>query len=263
MALERAGCSDPVVFLRNRALAGRPSLRVEDAGDRELDITARIVGGQTAEKGEYPYFVQGDGCGGTMIWKDVILTAAHCKSAWKGNALVGAYRRSEDKDGAEYIPVRRRSVHPYWGGVDTFEYDFMLVFLQHPPKATARVQLARSEPMVNETVTTIGMGVVKETGGSPTTLQKVNLTYVPALQCATKYYKADLFEGDELIDLNSMVCAFGENKDSCQGDSGGPLLNRKGRQIGVVSWGIGCGDKEYAGVSLACCCCLGCALRRN
>jgi len=40
-------------------------------------------------------------------------------------------------------------------------------------------------------------------------------------------------------------------KDSCSGDSGGPLMRVAGStvyQVGVVSWGIGCGKAEFPGV---------------
>ena len=55
-----------------------------------------------------------------------------------------------------------------------------------------------------------------------------------------------------------MVCAGSKDGgvDSCQGDSGGPLLdvstNRYNKQryslVGVVSWGIGCANKNRFGV---------------
>ena len=42
-----------------------------------------IVGGRVADPGRYPYFVRllydgVVGCGGTLVWTDLILTAAHC-----------------------------------------------------------------------------------------------------------------------------------------------------------------------------------------
>lgn len=53
----------------------------------------RIIGGEDASIGKYPFFVQGSGCGASLIWKDIVLTAAHCKgnvANWRGRVLVGA-----------------------------------------------------------------------------------------------------------------------------------------------------------------------------
>jgi len=48
-----------------------------------------------------------------------------------------------------------------------------------------------------------------------------------------------------------MVCAGVPEggKDSCQGDSGSALvLKKSGKQVGIVSWGLGCAEKEHPGV---------------
>jgi len=48
-----------------------------------------------------------------------------------------------------------------------------------------------------------------------------------------------------------MVCAGMPEggKDSCSGDSGGALVIKKsGKQVGIVSWGIGCAEKDHPGV---------------
>jgi secreted trypsin-like serine protease len=45
----------------------------------------------------------------------------------------------------------------------------------------------------------------------------------------------------------SMFCAGFNGHDSCQGDSGGPIVS-KGCQIGIVSWGNGCGRSNFPGV---------------
>ena len=56
---------------------------------------------------------------------------------------------------------------------------------------------------------------------------------------------------------NSFTCAGGEaGKDACRGDGGGPLvcsgLDTEGTerytQVGIVAWGIGCGEENVPGV---------------
>lgn len=44
-----------------------------------------------------------------------------------------------------------------------------------------------------------------------------------------------------------MFCAGSPGHDSCQGDSGGPII-RGNVLVGLVSWGVLCGEPGYPGV---------------
>ncbi|GKZ00404.1 hypothetical protein MPSEU_000993400 [Mayamaea pseudoterrestris] len=175
---------------------------------------------------------------GSMIWKDILLTAAHCNgSPWTGDVIVGAYRYKTVSDGAELIGVKGQFLHPKWGGIYNYRYDFMVVALNSKAaniNGRTVSKLSSGRPARGEVLTTLGMGTVTE--GKPylfpAVLQEVNVAYVPTSQCARQY-------GSNFIYGDTMICASSPNKDSCQGDSGGPLLRSNGHQVGIVSWGIG------------------------
>jgi secreted trypsin-like serine protease len=48
-------------------------------GNLDFDLSDRIVGGEDAVAGEFPFFVQWRGCGASLIWEDILLTAAHVR----------------------------------------------------------------------------------------------------------------------------------------------------------------------------------------
>jgi len=91
-----------------------------------------------------------------------------------------------------------------------------------------------------------GWGRLSAEGEQPTVLHHVTVPFVSQKRCTDSY-------GSTITD--NMLCA-GNVKDggvdSCQGDSGGPLTwqdpNGKIKVMGVVSFGIGCGQKGYPGV---------------
>lgn len=75
--------------------------------------TAHIVGGIEAPVGKYPSYVHvasGQLCGGTLIRPDVILTAAHCASAYKSIVFVGSTWISGEPD-AEEIGIKEIFPH--------------------------------------------------------------------------------------------------------------------------------------------------------
>jgi hypothetical protein len=91
-----------------------------------IPAESRIVGGNDADAGDYPFFVQGNGCGGSLVWDDVVLTAAHCQGAFDGTVLVGPYIEDETFGWAQYIGVDQEVPHPSYNR-NSEAYDFMLV----------------------------------------------------------------------------------------------------------------------------------------
>ncbi|XP_042137708.1 serine protease 44 isoform X5 [Peromyscus maniculatus bairdii] len=95
-----------------------------------------------------------------------------------------------------------------------------------------------------------GWGRTFEKGRASGQLREVELSIIRYEQCdeilreSTGKLFAQVQEGS--------VCGYSERGgDSCQGDSGGPLIcefNETWVQVGIVSWGIGCGRKGIPGV---------------
>lgn len=81
--------------------------------------------------------------------------------------------------------------------------------------------------------------------GSPVLLETAVETVAPSV-CKKRYATSKIDAGQ--------LCAGLEQggKDSCQGDSGGPLVASDAGgcpwQVGVVSWGVGCAEKQAYGV---------------
>ena len=89
-----------------------------------------------------------------------------------------------------------------------------------------------------------GWDRLESRGSQPDILQEVEVETMTNRACARSH-------GDHKI-TNNMICAGSQGRDACWGDSGGPLavMGQDGsfRQIGVVSWGNGCGTPGYPGV---------------
>ena len=86
------------------AVVSSVSLRGGDVGRRELKLGTRIINGNKAAEGRYPYAVSlrddvGHFCGGSLVAPDVVLSAAHCAGG-DYKAVVGRHRL-ESKDGDE------------------------------------------------------------------------------------------------------------------------------------------------------------------
>ncbi|KAI2509873.1 peptidase [Fragilaria crotonensis] len=123
------------LLANNEDLHIKEETRAENAHDlnsRRVQ-TNRIVGGNQATKGEYPYFVQWErGCGASLIHSDIILSAAHCNgSNLPTGVIVSAYQNDRAIDGAQARTIVQRVQHPNYDS-STEKNDFLIMRLDSP-----------------------------------------------------------------------------------------------------------------------------------
>jgi trypsin len=237
-----------VLFVENAVLKEiGEELPVED----ESDGSTRIVGGQIMQIESASYIVSifyklRHLCGGSIISKKWIASAAHCvidRDAKNYKVRSGSSRKSRGgtmTDAAEVIP------HPEYDS-KTLNYDYMLIKLATKLEFTQRqqpIKLAEENSKAyfeDEEVLTSGFGQTQNEMQSSEFLRGVVVKFTGRTACKKAY--------PDLI-TDYMVCAGSKsNQDSCQGDSGGPLESIKtGELVGIVSFGMACADPSYPGV---------------
>ncbi len=228
--------------------------------------TPRIVGGQDAEPGAYPYqvFISAGfySCAGTLLSDEWVLTAAHCLYAgecgpripdFQISITAGAHNIGTAEATQQEIDVAETIVHPNYI-CSTNDNDLSLMRLVEPATLNYYVQpISWVTPQeVDLTVpgveaVTIGWGRTSEGGSTSDILQEVTVPLVSNETCNSKA----AYNG--LVSDNMMCAGYAEGEqDACSGDSGGPLLVPDGaggfRQAGITSWGDGCARPNKYGV---------------
>jgi len=249
--------SQQCIFTSARSLRRRNT-----SADRELNT--RIIGGSEAKEDRFSYAVSlsdhiGHFCGGSLIAKDVILTAAHCQG---GNYNVVLGRHDVDDNDGEVIAMKKELPHPNYDSQST-NNDFMLVFLDSAVSATnvdlVTLNSDSSVPNVGDAVTVMGWGDVDirdDVSKLSDVLMNVQVNVISNQACDDSEGTIDGYYDNYNNQITQdMLCAKvdGGGEDSCQGDSGGPLVIKGANssqdvQVGVVSWGIGCASEHFPGV---------------
>lgn len=233
----------------------------------------RIVNGVASNNGEWrstvalvnpraPTAYDGLFCGGTLIAKRWVVTAAHCVAGRDPditNVVTGRYKLSNQSDGQQLRPSRI-IIHPDYQASGPPINDVALLRLATP--ATSRVlDLAPAGTQFGggAEVRTAGWGCLLQISPTseacsiasayPDNLQQVGLNVVSFSGCSKSYADTGV-----VIDNRAMLCAarfWTRPRDACVGDSGGPLTaNIGGRRylVGLTSFGAGCAYSPYPGV---------------
>jgi len=265
--------SDDVSFL--------PSAEKRECGLPKKTDLNQIIGGEKTSPGKYPYAallgytVESDnnnkgkkkietkyGCGGVLINKWYVVTAAHCQNDNITSVRLGEWEVTiVNPNGTELPPVQdfiinSNMVHVHEDYKDElpFPNDIALIKLPTPAVLNEGVQMAclpmdeifaaksigvddLREGLVKKYATVVGWGFssLAYLSGGFTTVpekiqQKLNQQILNAAECSEKLKKSN-FNPE-----SSQICAGGEEgKDSCKGDSGGPLFIKHLAQNGQPS----------------------------
>uniref|UniRef100_A0A672S1H7 Trypsin-2-like n=1 Tax=Sinocyclocheilus grahami TaxID=75366 RepID=A0A672S1H7_SINGR len=212
-------------------------------------LNPKIVGGQNAVRGSWPWqasinYVPNGGlvCGGSLINKDWVLSAAQCFQEYVLTLLTVS--TTINKTVAQII------IHPKYNPDNFFENDIALVQLSSSVTFNDYIRpvclAAAGSTFDAGTESWItGWGKLNYGGENttiPKTLQEVNIPLVSQSDCEHAY---------ERIIPDNILCAGPAEggKGSCQGDGGGPLVINGSQwfQSGISIFGVNCTAPTYPG----------------
>ncbi|XP_019526171.3 chymotrypsin-2-like [Aedes albopictus] len=208
-----------------------------------LEWEGRIVGGQNAASGQFPYQVSLRSsanhhfCGASIINNRWVLSAAHCtvgRTLANTRVVVGTHLLNS----GGFSHASSRIVNHGSYNANTLANDVSLVqtasvigfnSLAQPIGLGATNIVTASGALVS------GWGRLGSTAGVPNNLQWLSTSIISLADCRARHTvanRASVFD-------NTICTLSPTGQGTCMGDSGGPLVHG-GLQQGIVSWGIPC-----------------------
>lgn len=231
------------------------TLQCIECGKSSAAPSSRIVGGTEAVNGAWPWQVslQVSGqhsCGGSVISRYWILSAAHCFKYSSSPSLWRVYYGDVNLENMFNSRVQKIIKHKDFD-TRTNNYDIALLKLDTPltfnnkvrPVCLPNVDLNLS---ANRQAWITGWGALQSTGPTPKIMNQAKVTIYSRATCNAP----EVLNGEV---TKAMFCAgsLEGGVDSCQGDSGGPLVVKEGDRwwlAGATSYGYGCALKNKPGV---------------
>jgi len=219
-------------------------------------------------------------CGGSLIAKNVLLTAAHCVDEFIATPEVIKVRCGEWDTQQAIEPLKHEdrngykiTLHPLFKAT-TLVNDVALIHLQEDFQLKPHINticLPDQDSQDNldfsdRGCVATGWGKDKygRQGQYQVIMKQVEMDLVEHGQCQSLLRTTKV--GKRFILDDSLLCAGGKpNEDTCKGDGGGPLVcprytnnanQQQYVQAGIVAFGIGCGTEipgVYANVSTSLC----------
>ncbi|CAG7727597.1 unnamed protein product [Allacma fusca] len=229
-------------------------------------ISSRIVGGDEVQPGELPWRVsifihhknesRGSICGGTIIDKFWVMTAAHCvdRIASKGstpsdiNIFIGdgsIYRYDSQNGTLRLLSGNNVVIHPKWNRT-IVDFDIALIRVpggfnfSRPNTARACLPFKfRETTLKNQQVLASGWGQTSNaTNSTSRVMRRTDLDMMEYEDCNENLQEMNI---GNRIDQKKFCCKT-PGKDICQGDSGGSidyLFEGKYYAFGIVSYVLG------------------------
>ncbi|XP_027697964.1 LOW QUALITY PROTEIN: probable threonine protease PRSS50 [Vombatus ursinus] len=250
----------------------------DEKGCGHSAIVDRVLGGEESVPSKWPWHVsiQKDRkhlCGGTIIARWWVLTAAHCVNINASfTVLMGSIFLQEKSASIVRVPVKRVVIHPsyqevrYWSWIGR-EDDVALLKLSQELKYNNSISpVCLPSPIFDLKVgsfcwlTGWGQTNISSSEGKAQSrktpivngLREAEIQVMSNDECDSRYHEISEVPSIVRIITPSMLCSdYSRGRGFCLGDDGSPLVCKVDGtwfQAGIVSWTLGCAEKDTPGV---------------